>query len=206
MSLSKERINEFKEVFKKDYGKDLTDAEASEYANSLMNFVELLYDCALKDVQKKNRLKKEPNGFPVDGNYSCLVCGCSINSENGWYDWYGHTCLLCRDAIKNGTLPAFVCQQRDSYYLTWHLKDRFKIHPATARKMVREGKLKARIVLNENNKPYEYVFLKKENPGLVDPERYTSGRKSYNRHREKEDVRKIREYKKETKSKFKSTV
>jgi len=45
----------------------------------------------------------------------------------------------------------------------WKLKDKFGIHSATARKLVREDKLKARIIRDKNNNPYEYVFLAKEN-------------------------------------------
>jgi hypothetical protein len=45
----------------------------------------------------------------------------------------------------------------------WDLKDKFNIHSATARKMVREGKLKARIITDQNGKPTEYVFIKTEN-------------------------------------------
>ena len=49
------------------------------------------------------------------------------------------------------------------------------------KKLVRENKLKARIVLNEEGKPYSYIFLKKENPELIDPDRYTPARKSYDK-------------------------
>lgn len=184
MGLSQKAIDEFKAIYKEKYDKDLSDYEASESANNLMNFFRVLYDCAIEDAKRKRRLKKEPGGFPVDGNYNCLICGCSINASNGWYDWYGQTCLFCRDAIRNGIIPAFVCREHDSYYSTWQLKDKFKIHSATARKMIREGKLKARIVPGVDGKPYEYIFLKKENPRFIS--RHSPERKSYDRHREKE--------------------
>ena len=65
----------------------------------------------------------------------------------------------------------------------WHLKDKFGISTATAKKHIKEGKLKAREVLNDNGTVHEYVFLKKENPELI--ERYSPERKSYDRHRRK---------------------
>jgi len=193
MSLSKERVDEFKEIYKKEYGKELTDAEASEAAHNLVGFVELLWEVSMKEAQRKRRLKKEPDGFSVDGQYSCLVCRCSISPETGWYDKWGQKCLLCTKAIKNGVVPAFVPRDHDSFYKTWELKDKFKIHPQTARKMVRTGELKARIITTEEGKPYEYIFLKKENPQLVS--RFNPIRKSWNRHRKKEDARREKEWK-----------
>lgn len=193
--LSKESIDEFKVIFEKEYGKELTDAEASESANNLANFFELLWDISIKDLKKKRRLKKEPDGFPVDGQYSCLICGCSINPETGWYDKWGQKCFPCTRAVKSGAIPSFVCINDDSYYKAWQLKDKFKIHPQTMRKMVRLGELKARIITTEDGKPYEYIFLRKENPHLVS--RYSPARKSWDRHRKKDDARRDREWKQE---------
>lgn len=45
----------------------------------------------------------------------------------------------------------------------WELKSKFGIHPATAKRMIREGKLKARIIKDEAGKDYFYVFLVNEN-------------------------------------------
>lgn len=175
-------IEDIKKTYK-EKGKEISDDEASEAARNLTGFFELLYEIAQKDAQKKKRLKKEPNGFPVDGQYSCLVCGNSINETNGWYDWYGHTCLLCRKAIKDETIPTFIFKHRDSYFPMWKLDYSFKIKHQTAKKYIREGKLFPRIILNENGTPHEYIFLKKENPDLI--EKYNPIRKSYDRNREK---------------------
>ena len=65
----------------------------------------------------------------------------------------------------------------------WALDSKFKIKHQTAKKYIREGKLIPRIVLTEDGKPHHYIFLKKENPGLI--ERYSPERKSYDRSREK---------------------
>jgi hypothetical protein len=61
MSLSKESIEKFKEIFKKEYGKELSDQEAYESATNLMGLAEVLYKCAQKDYQRKQQLKKEPD-------------------------------------------------------------------------------------------------------------------------------------------------
>jgi hypothetical protein len=179
----------------KEHGKEVNDDEAGEAARNLTGFFELLLEISQKDAQKQKRLKKEPNGFPVDGNYSCLVCGISINEINGWYDWYGNTCLLCHKAVKDGIIPTFIFKHRDSYFPMWKLDYSFKIKHMTAKKYIRLGKLIPRIVLNENDTPYAYIFLKKENPDLI--ERYNPIRKSYDRNRAKVAEELSRKYKAE---------
>ncbi len=176
-------IEEMKQLSREKGDHEFTHEEAYDAALNLSNFAKLIFDMAMERTRKKDRLKKESGGFPVDGHYNCLVCGYLIDEKNGWYDWYGQTCLTCRSAIKSGIIPTFVCQEHESYYSMWHLKDKFKIHPATARKMIRLGTLKARIVLTADGKPHTYIFLKKENPALIC--RKNPEWKSYNRHKEK---------------------
>ncbi len=186
MQISDKMIQEFKEIYKKKTGKELDNSEAAEQARSLLRFVEIMYECAQDESAKQRRLKKEPEGFHLtDGTYNCLICHCSITGESSWYDQLGPKCLICQRAVKDGIIPAFVCKNRDSWYADWELKNKFGISGPTARKLIRKGELKARIIMANNGSPYEYVFLKKENPDLVDPDRYTSERKSYDRNRKK---------------------
>jgi len=200
--LSQKIIGEFKEIFKNKYAKELTDAEASESAHNLVNFFEILYKCSIKNTEIKRRLKKEPDGFPIDSQYSCLVCSRTIDPETGWYDKWGQKCLPCTKAVKDGTVPSFVCRDHDSHYEMWELKDKFKIHPQTAKKLIRQGELKARIITTEDGKPYQYIFLKKENPHLIC--RYSPEKKSYDRHHKKENDRSAREWKIEWRKKNKN--
>jgi len=46
--LFKESINEFEEIYKKEYGKELSDQEAYKLATNLMNFAEVLYEGATR--------------------------------------------------------------------------------------------------------------------------------------------------------------
>ncbi len=194
MSLSKEGIDEFKEIFKKEYGKELTDAEAYESAHNLIGLFDVLLKCHRRDLERQARLKKEPKGFTLDdGEYTCSICHQQQAPGEIWYDKWGITCSLCRKAVQSGIVPRFACSQSDSWYQMWELERNFGIKHPTARKLVREEKLKARIVLAENGKPYEYVFLKKENPKLIDPDKQSPGRKSYDRHHNKIYKVKIRE-------------
>lgn len=164
-------------------GEPLTDKEAQESAYNLTRLFDLLFDMAQRQVKLKRKLKDFPEGFPVDGDYTCLVCKQPINETTGWYDWFGQTCLLCHKAVKDGIIPTFIFKNDDSYFRMWELKSSFDIKHQTAKKYIREGLLKPRIVLTKEGKPYEYIFLKKENPGLID--RKSPARKSYDRNRAK---------------------
>lgn len=43
MQLPKEAISEFKKIYKKKNGEDISDAKASELANKLLNLFKLVY-------------------------------------------------------------------------------------------------------------------------------------------------------------------
>lgn len=202
MSLSKKAIDEFKEIFKKEYGKELNEQEAYEGASNLLGLAEVLHECAKKEHQRKMQIKKDPEGFHLtDGIYNCSICHTQVSGETSWYDKYGTKCLLCQKAVKEGLIPSFVCRERDSWYATWELENKFGIKHQTTKKLVRQGKLKAKIVPYENGDPYEYVFLKKENPNLIDPDRKSSARKSYDRNYNKVMDARIREEKEKSKEK-----
>jgi len=186
MRLEKDQIDEFKGIFKNTYGKELSDQEAADSARNLLGFFDALRRIAEKEVEMEKRLKKEPAGFHIINDiYNCSICGRAITGEESWYDRWGAKCLLCQEAVDDGSVPGFVCKEKDSWYSMWALKNKFDIKHQTAGKLVRQGILKARIVLTQNGSPYEYVFLKKENLHLIDPYRHSPARKSYNRHRDK---------------------
>ncbi len=167
----------------KKKGEEISDSEAQKGARDLVSFFELLFDISKKEAKLKHKLKDSPGGFPVDGSYSCSLCRNPIDETNGWYDWFGQTCLICRKAVKDGIIPTFVFNHDNSYFRMWELKSTFGIHYQTAKKYIREKKLFPRVVLNEQGKPYEYIFLRKENPGLID--RNSPSKKSYDRNRAK---------------------
>lgn len=170
MHLTDKQIQEFQRIYEKEYGKKLPRKEAAESAYNLINFFKVLYDCDRREHQLKEKLKKSPKGFYIEEGetYNCLVCDRYITGKEGWYDKYGNKCLICQNALDKKVIPGYICHDRDSRYKMWELKDKFGIHSATARKLVREGKLKARIIRDKNNNPYEYVFLMKENKEFLE--------------------------------------
>lgn len=179
--------DELAELIRKDYerkGQPISDSDAQEAARNLVGYFDLLYKVSIRIARLDRRLKTEPDGFPIDSQHSCILCSRSIDATNGWYHRGGQRCLTCHKAIIGGVVPPFVLWARDSYFMTWKLKD-FGVHPATARKMVRKGRLKARIIMGDNGRPYEYIFLKKENPELVACEKWNPIYKSQKRNRDK---------------------
>ena len=75
---------------------------------------------------------------------------------------------MCQKAVKDSVVPTFIFNNRESYFSSWKLKDELKINAPTLKKLVREGKLYAREILNDNGSVHEYIFLKKENPDLIE--------------------------------------
>ncbi|PJE75947.1 hypothetical protein COV04_02220 [Candidatus Uhrbacteria bacterium CG10_big_fil_rev_8_21_14_0_10_48_11] len=67
MEPSKEAIEEFKKIYKKEYGKELDDKEAYESAYNLLNFFKLLMDIDMKDRQKSVVLKRSLTVFLSTG-------------------------------------------------------------------------------------------------------------------------------------------
>jgi hypothetical protein len=183
MAMSDKHVQEFKEIYEKKKGEPVSDEEAREGAESLYRLFEILWDGAREDQARKNRLKKAPDGFELEGSYSCCVCRNTAHGVNHLFTKLGINCKDCYRALKDGTIPTYVAQNRDSYFLDWQLKSEFDIHPATVRKYVKDGTLKARIVRDENGRSHEHIFLKRENPALV--QKYNPVRKSYNRNRAK---------------------
>ncbi|MDD4049138.1 MAG: hypothetical protein PHI90_10085 [Clostridia bacterium] len=55
MQISKERIEEFKRIYKEKSGEELSDDEAYDAAYRLVGFVKLAYDFYIEEkIQKKN--------------------------------------------------------------------------------------------------------------------------------------------------------
>jgi hypothetical protein len=165
MEISRERLGELKRIFKEDYGKELTDKEAYEAGYNILHFSELLIDMAQEHYRWDEKVEEDPKGFAMEGRgRSCCICGQSVYDGDIWYDKYGLKCLHCQKAVEKNQIPKSVCKNRDSFYLGWDLKSKFGLHPQTLAKMVREGKVKERIIKTKDNKGIHCrLFLKKEN-------------------------------------------
>ena len=57
MRLSKEQVEEFKQIYKEEFGKGLTDAEAEEMATRVMRLYELLSRPLQSERREKDQLE-----------------------------------------------------------------------------------------------------------------------------------------------------
>jgi hypothetical protein len=170
--LNDKDIKEYQEAYKKQYCKEISFAEASDQANRFYNFMEILYDSARKENYRKLKLKEFPKGYHLtEGTFSCCVCGVYVSGEKSWYDKHGIKCMFCQKAVEKKIIPSKACKDGDSWYSVSDITQCYNVRYATVHKYAREGKLKARIVLNEKGDPYFYLFLIKENPRLQNPKR-----------------------------------
>ncbi len=110
----------------------------------------------------KEKLLKSPKGFKLDDDYICVICQKIIRNNKGWYDKYGPKCLYCQKATDDGVIPKKICTKRDSWLAMWEVSQR-GYHPMVIKKLIRKKQLKAKIIKDNNGKPYFYVFLLKDN-------------------------------------------
>lgn len=171
--LSNDAIKEFKQIYEKETGKEITDAEASEYARNLFNYVKLIYELAEKEEVRKRKLEDNPKGFQLDGDYSCSICGQSAARENGWYDKFGIKCMTCQKAVNKKIIPGSVAKNRDSWYTSYDLESRFNIDRHGLKKFIKEGVLKPRIIPNNTGRPHYQLFLIKDNKEVLPPKKMT---------------------------------
>jgi hypothetical protein len=168
--LSQERIDEFKRIAKETTGKELTDQEALEQGTTLINFFKILIDGHQEELGWKRRLEKEPKGFPMkDFGRSCCVCRVGTSPDNSWYDKYGIKCLDCQRALNKKIIPVSITKDWDhkTWFSKYDLERYLGIKTPAIKKLIREGKLKAREIENSSGGTYFYVFLNKENPEWI---------------------------------------
>lgn len=144
-----------------------TDEEIGQF----VRFGELLEGIHRRLEGWKERLKTEPDGFPITyGIYDCNLCRRSMRDNEGWYDQYGLKCPLCRKAVDEGIVPGSAVLDDKTWFSVTQLSTKYGWHHTTVQAKARSGELKARIVKNLDSKPYLYVFLKNENTQLVEEE------------------------------------
>lgn len=166
--LSDKLVQEYKEIFKKEYGQDLTDAEAREQSQRLANFVEIIYDQAVIEYKRKLRLKKEKvKGFflePTEGPYTCAICRENYPGNEIWWNPKGLRCKDCWNNIQKKVIPSLDYDSDDKVWVKeWQLQMDYSLHPATRSKLRRQGILKGRDLKRDDGIIYCTVYLVKEN-------------------------------------------
>lgn len=162
--LSDKAYKEFKKISDE---KDITyesEFEMKQSADNLVRFFEVLIEIDQKEKARKKRLGTEPKGFSMPGEgRNCSLCGRSVYDENGWYDKWGFKCPNCQKAVDKKQIPGSLCGDYDhkkcitDSTLAW----KSGLHVQTIRKLIRQGKIKARPIPQG-----PYMILRKENPNL----------------------------------------
>ena len=170
MSLSEKAIKEFQEIFKKQYGKEISYDEAAESARNLLGLYKIVYDGHVAEMMLKAKLKDHPKGFSLmDGKtYNCGICHASIKDEQLWYDKWGKKCLACQDAVNKRKIPGNICYNDKLWYATWQFDTYFKLKAPAVRRLIKEGVLKVRVVPKSGFQ----VFLLKENADVLPPKKF----------------------------------
>ncbi len=119
-----------------------------------------------KENIRKRRLKDEPEGFFLESSesrYTCGICGENHYGEDIWWRPDGLRCRDCWRNIQKGVIPVLCLESRERDFVKQHQLSDYGIHPSTARKLKREGKLVGRDLANGAGQIYCTVYLVSEN-------------------------------------------
>jgi len=166
MAITDQSLQKYKEILERDSKRKWSDDEVREASERLTRFASLLIDIFLEEKKKEKKLEEFPNGYHLedrDGQYHCRICYRYIEGKDTWYDKYGLKCMDCQRNIDSGVIPGEICKDDSLWFKGWQFKNDFGIHPQTAKKLVREGKLKVRELKDKEDKTYFRVYLVSEN-------------------------------------------
>ena len=163
-----EREEDFWELSgkKKEPEKPINFNEHSKYeGDNLVQLARLLGKHEATESLRKKRLEKEPEGFFLEGDgiYSCGVCGGSTPGNSTWWDLSGIRCADCQRNVKEGVIPKEILADKETFIKEWEFQAYYSLHPATRRKLEREGFLKGRVFKRVDGTPYYTIYLKDEN-------------------------------------------
>lgn len=165
-NISDKSLKEFKEICDKEGIKYESEAEYRDAAQNLFGLFDLLIEMEMEERKRKDRLKEEPKGFALEGKgRNCSLCGHGIYEGDGWYDKWGFKCLNCQDAVNRKKIPGSLCGDWDyeKCITDSALSYKTDLHVQTIRKLIRQGKIKARQIPNG-----PYIILRKDNPNMHD--------------------------------------
>ena len=170
--ISDKLVQEYKNIYKKKYGQDISDSEARDQAQRLASLVEILHNQAVTEHRRELRLKKEGiSGFYLessDGIYTCGICGDSYQGNDIWWNKKGIRCRDCWSNIKKKVIPSLTYDIDNKVWIKeWQLRHDYNIHPATRSKLWRQRLLHGRDLKREDGSVYCTVYLVKENQEIL---------------------------------------
>ncbi|MFZ3009944.1 MAG: hypothetical protein WA030_02915 [Candidatus Microsaccharimonas sp.] len=162
--LSDKSYEEFKNISEKEGIKYDSELEMKQSADNLVKFVDLLIEMDMQQRALKKRLETEPKGFSMEGEgRNCSLCGQMVYGTSGWYDKWGFKCMNCQKAVDTKKIPGSLCgdYNHEKCIPDTSLAYKTGLHIQTIRKLIRQGKIKARPITGGPN-----MILRKDNPGL----------------------------------------
>lgn len=157
-----------------NYGGEFRWEEAAEAVSNLVRLAELGAEFQIEEQRRQDLLKENPKGFQLDGvGYSCFICGGNTQPHDNWYDKWGIKCMTCQKAIDRKEIPASLAKNKESWYSSYELQDRFNIKGPTVTKWVRHGIIKARTVTRDGKGVHFRLFLVKDNKDFLPPKKLT---------------------------------
>lgn len=163
--ISDESLKRFKKMFEEKGIKYETEEEYREAATNLVKFFDLLIEMDMEEKRRKKRLEKEPKGHKLAGEgRNCSLCRRAVYEGDGWYDKWGFKCMNCQDAVDKKKIPGSLCgDYSDEKYMTDStMSYKTGLHNQTIRKLIRQGKIKARQIPNG-----PFLILRKDNPDVI---------------------------------------
>jgi hypothetical protein len=164
--ISDKSLEEFKKISDEKGISYESELEMRESAQRLVSYVSLLIEMDMAQKALKKRLETEPKGFLMEGKgRNCSLCGRGVYEGDGWYDKWGFKCINCQDAVNKKKIPGSLCGDYDheKYVTESTLSWKSGLPAQTIRKLIRQGKIKARQIPNG-----PFLILRKDNPNLID--------------------------------------
>lgn len=163
--MTDESVADLKRILNKQGVKYDDESAYREVAEQMIDFYTLLAEGEVEERQRKDKLKEHPKGFSLPGEgRTCPLCSSYVD-EDMWYDKWGMKCMACQGALDKKVIPGYVFKDTKNvkHIAASRLSGELGIHSSTIRKLVRQGKLKAREIPHSGT----LVFLRRENPDLA---------------------------------------
>lgn len=167
-TVSDKSFEEFKLLMEKHGQIYPSDEEARAAANNLLDLMEILLRVDREDQRRGERLKTEPQGFPVESeNRNCPFC-MNYTNQSLWYDKYGLKCIDCQNALRKKQVPGYIFKdhKNEKHITADTLSWRYGVSKKLINGLVKRGEIRVRTIDHEGKQSTK-VILRKDNPNLV---------------------------------------
>lgn len=145
----------------------IDEEKRQKYAsNNLVQLAKLVGEHEGIENMRKRRLNKEPDGFFLEaseGPLTCGICGESTLGNKTWWDLNGIRCADCQRNLEEGVITPEMCKDVALWMKEFRFQYDYGLHPATRRKLSKQGVIKGRDLKREDGTTYCTIYLVEEN-------------------------------------------